>query len=95
MLAGGWLVCSVLATSRSGDVFDSSEEVEGGGGDGDGGERGEGGGDEDGDEENGNESDDVDWLTKFPPQCNRHMKKLMMILYIEEYDDDADDVNDY
>ena len=36
MLAGGWLVCSVLATSRSGDVFDSSEEVEGGGGDGDG-----------------------------------------------------------
>ena len=43
MLAGGWLVCSVLATSRSGDVFDSSEEVEGGGGDGDGGEREEGG----------------------------------------------------
>ena len=92
MLAGGWLVCSVLATSRSGDVFDSSEEVEVY-------EEEEememeekekrGDGDEDGDEENGNESDGVDWLTKFPPQCNRHMKKLMMILYIEEYDDDV------
>ena len=73
-LAAGW---SVPSSPPLGQVMFSTavRRWRRRGGDGDGGERGEGGGDEDGDEENGNESDDVDWLTKFPPQCNRHMKK--------------------